>query len=166
MHSDERGSFVEIFRDEWELPVQPVQWNAVRSEAGTLRGVHVHVTHDDYLIVVGGSAAIGLRDMRPDSPTDGLATTVELDADEPSALVIPVGVAHGFYFHERSMHIYAVTEYWDPRDELACRWDDSELGIAWPAPPRLLSDRDRDAPSYVSMRDAFLSGFGAIHAHS
>jgi dTDP-4-dehydrorhamnose 3,5-epimerase len=157
LHTDERGSLVEIFRQEWELPVEPVQWNAVTSEAGTLRGAHVHLVHADYLIVLSGRGAIGLRDIRPDSPTDGLATIVELSADSPAGLVIPTGVVHGFYLQEPALLIYAVTSYWHPDDELGCRWDDPELGISWPGRPRRLSDRDRDAPSFASMREAFLA---------
>ena len=109
-----------------------MQWNAVWSEAGVLRGVHVHVRHDDYLTVPVGRASVGLRDLRRGSPTEGLTALVELGREQPGALVIPHGVAHGFYFHEPSLHVYAVSEYWDPADELACNWADPELGIEWP----------------------------------
>jgi dTDP-4-dehydrorhamnose 3,5-epimerase len=164
LHGDERGSFVEIFRDEWGCSVEPVQWNAVRSVPGTLRGVHVHAVHDDYLVVVNGHAAVGLHDLRPGSPTDGLAALVELPAKEPAALLIPAGVAHGFYFREHSLHIYGVTHYWSHADELSCRWDDPELAIPWPEPPTLLSERDRTAPTFAVMRTAFVSALDAARA--
>src|SRR5436309_2114593 len=164
LHADERGSLVEIFRREWELPVEPVQWNAVCSEAGTLRGAHVHVVHDDYLVIVRGRGVVGLRDLRPGSPTEGLATTLELGESEPTSVVIPVGVAHGFYFREPSMHVYAVTAYWSPEDELSCRWDDPELGILWPVEPMLVSERDLTAGSFESMREAYLAAAGAVRA--
>jgi dTDP-4-dehydrorhamnose 3,5-epimerase len=45
VHRDDRGWISEIFRQEWPTGVAPVQWNAVRSMAGVLRGVHVHVRH-------------------------------------------------------------------------------------------------------------------------
>jgi dTDP-4-dehydrorhamnose 3,5-epimerase len=141
-HRDDRGSFTELYRAEWETGVSPVQWNAVRSEAGVLRGVHVHVRHDDYLTVPIGRAAVGLRDLRSGSPTEGLSALVELGGDQAAALVIPHGVAHGFYFLEPSLHVYAVTEYWDLRDELGCRWDDPELEIPWPAHSARVSERD------------------------
>jgi dTDP-4-dehydrorhamnose 3,5-epimerase len=144
-HGDERGQFVELYRREWNHGIEPVQWNAVWSEAGVLRGVHVHIRHDDYLTVPVGRASVGLRDLRRGSPTEGLATIVELGRDQPAALVIPHGVAHGFYFHEPSLHVYAVTEYWDPGDELGCNWADPELGIPWPVVTARVSDRDRAA---------------------
>ena len=118
-HRDPRGAFTELYRREWGMGVEPIQWNAVRSEAGVLRGVHVHIRHDDYLTVPVGRVSVGLRDLRRGSPTEGLAALVELGEERPAALVIPHGVAHGFYFHEASLHVYAVSEYWDPADELA-----------------------------------------------
>lgn len=141
-HRDERGSFTELYREEWDTGVTPIQWNAVRSEAGVLRGVHVHIRHDDYLTVPVGRAAVGLRDLRRGSPTEGLSALVELGENRAAGLVIPHGVAHGFYFFEPSLHVYAVSEYWDPSDELGCRWDDPELEIPWPVRSARVSERD------------------------
>ena len=65
--------------------------------------------------------------------------------------MIPYGVAHGFYFHEPSLHVYAVSEYWNPDDELACNWADPELGARWPDRSARVSDRDRDAQSLQAL---------------
>jgi dTDP-4-dehydrorhamnose 3,5-epimerase len=150
---DERGSFTELYRAEWGTGVTPIQWNAVRSEAGVLRGVHVHLRHDDYLTVPVGRADVGLRDLRRGSPTEGLSTLVQLGGERPGALVIPHGVAHGFYFHEPSLHVYAVTEYWDLSDELACRWDDPELEIPWPVLSARVSERDASSQPLRALLD-------------
>ena len=144
-HRDGRGSFTELFRREWETGADPVQWNVVRSEPGVLRGVHVHIRHDDYLTLPQGRATIGLRDLRRDSSTSGLSALVELRGDDLQALTIPHGVAHGFLFHEPSLHVYAVTRYWDPDDELACHWADPDLELAWPERPALVAPRDEAA---------------------
>lgn len=146
LHPDERGAFSELFRAEWGTGVDPVQWNVVTSEPGVLRGVHVHPRHDDYFTVVAGHATVALRDLRRSSPTEGLAMTIEGTGAGPRSIVIPHGVAHGFLFHERSTHVYAVTHYWDTADELACHWDDPDLAIEWPFRPTLLSERDATAP--------------------
>jgi dTDP-4-dehydrorhamnose 3,5-epimerase len=145
-HRDLRGSFTEVFRHEWDVGVAPVQWNACTSETGSLRGVHVHPRHDDYFILVKGRMTLALRDLRRGSSTEGLAALVEMNEDPITAIVIPHGVAHGFYYHEPSLHLYAVSEYWDVEDELGCHWADPELGIAWPAEPTLISERDATAP--------------------
>ncbi len=141
MHADDRGVFTELFRQSWVATPQ-VQWNAVNSHARVLRGVHVHLRHHDYLSVLRGRALIGLCDLRPGSPTHKLACFVELAEGLLSAIQIPPGVAHGFYFVEPSLHVYAVSEYWDPDDELGCRFDDPALGLKWPNPNPLLSPRD------------------------
>jgi len=152
-HQDERGVFTELYRLEWDTSVTPVQWNAVRSEAGVLRGVHVHLSHADYLTLPLGRAVVGLRDLRRGSATEGLSALVELSGDRPASLVIPRGIAHGFYFLEQSLHVYAVTEYWDPNDELGCHWADPELEILWPTDSPRVSDRDARSQSLRALLD-------------
>lgn len=154
-HADARGVFTELFRESWGLPVAPAQWNVVRSERNVLRGVHAHWRHADYLTVVAGRATIGLHDLREGSPTGGMGTAVELSADEPAALSIPTGVAHGFYFDEPSIHVYAVSHEWDPADELGCRWDDPDLDIAWPCTDPFISERDGALGPLAALREAW-----------
>jgi dTDP-4-dehydrorhamnose 3,5-epimerase len=163
-HADARGTFTELFRDTWGLGVEPVQWNGVRSEANVLRGVHVHWRHADYLTVVAGQVAVGLHDLREGSPTEGRGALVSLAADEPSGLVIPPGVAHGFYFPEPSFHVYAVSHEWDPDDELGCRWDDPELEIPWPCTDPVLSERDDALGRLSQVRHAWRAAFAAAGA--
>jgi dTDP-4-dehydrorhamnose 3,5-epimerase len=152
-HTDDRGTFVELFRREWETEVEPIQWNVVHSQEGVLRGVHVHPRHDDYLTVVRGRAVVGIRDLREDSETRGATACVELSAARPRAITIPHGVAHGFYFAEPSTHVYAVSHYWDLDDELGCRWDDPTLEIPWPQEDARVSPRDERLPSLEVLRD-------------
>ena len=150
-HRDDRGTFTELFREAWPTGVRPVQWNAVDSEAGVLRGVHVHPRHDDYLTVIRGAVEVGLRDLRAGSPSAGAAACVALTAERPAAISIPHGVAHGFYFPRASTHVYAVSHYWDPADELGCRWDDPALGIPWPQGEARISERDAALPPLAEL---------------
>jgi dTDP-4-dehydrorhamnose 3,5-epimerase len=150
-HADERGVFTELFRDEWQTGCAAVQWNAVHSRANVLRGVHVHASHDDYLVVLSGVLVLGLHDIRPDSPGAGQSHMLELDAATPRAITIPAGVCHGFYFPVPSLHVYAVSSYWDSRDEMGCRFDCAELGLTWPTGTPHLSRRDDGAGSYHQM---------------
>jgi dTDP-4-dehydrorhamnose 3,5-epimerase len=160
-HVDDRGSLVELWRASWPSGARPVQWNGSRSAANVLRGVHIHVRHTDYLVVVMGRAVIGLRDLRGDATTVAL---VDLDGDAPEALVIPPGVAHGFYFPEPSLHCYAVNEEFDPTDELGCRFDDPALGIPWPTTDVVLSERDRDLPLLAELMSSHRLPGGAVPA--
>jgi dTDP-4-dehydrorhamnose 3,5-epimerase len=151
MHHDERGWFTEIFREAWDIGVQPVQWNMVFSQPGTLRGVHVHLDHYDYLIVPQGEMVLGLKDLRRASPTYGLSALCTLSEANLESYLIPPGVGHGFYFPVASLHCYAVSAYWNKADEMGCRWDDAGLGLAWPVTTPTLSDQDRAAPSLEAL---------------
>jgi len=113
--------------------------------------VHVHVQHWDYLFVLQGELLLGLHDMRPTSLTYRRSATVTLRGSDLRAVVIPPGVAHGFYYPERTLHLLGTSTYWDRRDDLACRWDAPELGIEWPCADPILSPRDRDAGGYAEM---------------
>ena len=144
-HLDNRGSLTEVFREEWTNGVEPVQWNFLRSAPGVMRGVHVHVVHDDLVIALEGQATLGLRDVREASQTGGMATTVLLSSAAPTVVVIPHGVIHGFLFHEPTTLLIGTTNYYDPADDVECLWSDPELEIPWPAVPTLMSDRDRAA---------------------
>lgn len=142
----------------------PVQWNLVNSRPNTLRGVHVHVAHWDYLCVVSGEMLLGLHDMRPHSPTYRLAVQQRLSGAAPCSIAIPPGVAHGFYFASETCYFYAVSHYWNLSDELGCRWDDPELGLSWPTKSPLLSERDASAPSHGELARAFAAALdrGAV----
>lgn len=151
IHLERQGDGVavssEIFHSRWQLGIHPLQWNAVRSEPSVLRGVHVHVVHADYLLLLQGRMLLGLRDLRAGSPTEGNSAVLELQPDHLEAVCIPPGVAHGFYFPQRSLHLYSVSHYWNLADELGCHWADPELQLDWPVREPLLSPRDTQAGS-------------------
>jgi len=162
-HSDARGVFTEIQRNEWNLGNRPVQLNVVKSIAGVLRGVHVHVRHEDYFVLVTGRAFLGLHDLRPWSPTHGVSCLLELSEEKPQAVVTPPGVAHGFYFSEPAVHVYGVSHYWDTADEIAVRWNSPELRLDWPTAAPVLSERDGAAPGYPAFVGSFLRAWEAVH---
>jgi dTDP-4-dehydrorhamnose 3,5-epimerase len=79
---------------------------------------------------------------------------VEIDAVRPTMAVIPPGVGHGFCFPDSGIHVYALDLVWDMSDELGCRWDDPDLGLAWPVGEPLLSERDRTAQPFNALATA------------
>jgi dTDP-4-dehydrorhamnose 3,5-epimerase len=150
-HADERGVFIETFRDNWIDGPKPVQWNVVHSNRDVLRGVHVHAVHHDYLTVLSGRLLLGLRDIRESSPTVGMTVMLTLTPQVPRVISVPPGIAHGFYYPEPAVHLYSVSEFWNTDDEMGCRWDDPSLGMAWPTENPVLSERDRTAGSLEAM---------------
>ena len=146
---DARGALVELCRASWVEPDEPVQWNAITNRPGSLRGVHWHNEHADFIAPVHGSVLVAAVDLRIGSPTEGRAELVTLDSAEPRAIVIPPGVGHGFFSAEASVVMYGVSKYWDPDDELGVRWDDPALDIPWPpeASGALVSGRDAAFPT-------------------
>jgi dTDP-4-dehydrorhamnose 3,5-epimerase len=163
-HRDQRGVFTEVFREEWGLGIHPVQWNVVSSTARVLRGVHVHLAHADYLVVVSGRAEIGLFDLRESSPTFEHPALLRVEGGARSGLFIPAGVAHGFYFFEPSVHLYAVSRYWDPEDELGCLWADPELRLPWSDPEPIVSERDAGLPGLPALREEIAERRRALEA--
>jgi dTDP-4-dehydrorhamnose 3,5-epimerase len=164
-HADARGSLVEIYRQAWGAGCDAVQFNAVTSRPGVLRGVHVHVRHVDHLVMLTGKMILGLHDLRPWSSTPRASCLVELDAEQPVAAVVPTGVAHGFFFADAALLVYGASHYWDPMDEISCRWDTEELSLDWPVANPTLSERDTAAGGYAEFSDAFLRTWATVHGH-
>jgi dTDP-4-dehydrorhamnose 3,5-epimerase len=129
----------------------PAAWRAVSCRAGTLRGMHAHVGSDDVRIVVEGRVVLGLKDLRPGSPTHGNAALLELSADEYTAVTIPAGVAHGLFAQSNALVLVALTA--EEEDEYGCAWNDPGLGIEWPEEPQYLSERDRRAGSLAALAE-------------
>lgn len=152
-HRDERGCLTEVFRAKWAGDEAFVQWNFVDSNRNTLRGVHVHPMHSDYLVVLQGRLMLGLHDLRRWSPTFHLSCLIEMRGEQLQGAFIPPGVAHGFYFPEKTRYVYGVTDYWNHSDELGCLWNDPQLSIQWPATAPVLSQRDREASSLPELMD-------------
>lgn len=145
--ADERGLFVETYRQEW-LPGTPamVQANRADRKAGSLVGLHYHLHQADYWYVPAGRALVALHDLRASSGTDGKSLTLELGDGDHRGVYIPPGVAHGFCAITDLTITYLVDRYYDPADELGVAWDDPALGIDWPTRTPVLSGRDEQNP--------------------
>ena len=97
---DARGCLYEIYRAEWPGAFPTVQWNACVSNAGVVRGVHVHVDYEEYYTLLAGRGILGLHDIRRDAPTFGRSITIDWRADDRCAVAIPHGVAHVLIVHD------------------------------------------------------------------
>ena len=63
---------------------------------GTIRAWHKHDVLWDWFFISHGSAKFGLYDDREDSPTKGEVMTVVTSDRNPTLIVVPPGVYHGW----------------------------------------------------------------------
>lgn len=139
VHGDERGFFMETYREEEFAAagiVGPfVQDNHSGSTQGTLRGLHYQIqqAQGKLLQVVNGEIFDVAVDLRRSSSTFGKWVGEILSADNKKQLWIPPGFAHGFYvMSEWANVIYKATAYYAPEWERTIQWNDPEIGIDWP----------------------------------
>jgi len=83
-------------------------------------------------------------DLRPESPTYLRHFGVELSAENGRGLFVPERFAHGYQvLDDATEATYLVGEFYTPGAESGLPHDDPRLAIAWPLPPTLMSDKDR-----------------------
>lgn len=136
---DERGFFMETFRDEWFRQNVAertfVQENHSKSTQGVLRGLHYQTENTQGKLVraVSGEVFDVAVDMRRDSPTFGHWVGEVLSADNKRQLWVPEGFAHGFYvLSDEAEFVYKCTDYYNPNAEHSLIWNDATVGIDWP----------------------------------
>ena len=95
---DERGWLAELFRhDELEAEYFPVMSYISSTEPHVQRGPHEHVDQADYFVFIGPSNfKLRLWDNRKDSETYNHVMTLYVGADNPKAVLVPIGVVHAY----------------------------------------------------------------------
>lgn len=134
-HSDDRGYFREIVREDDGLLRRFGQTAITKSYPDVIKAFHWHKDQDDVWYVASGMARIVLYDRRPDSPTFGATQVVYAGDDNPVAVLIPSGIAHGYQVLGRQpvLLFYHVTQAYDPKDpdEERIPFDDPAIGFDW-----------------------------------
>lgn len=136
---DARGFFMESWNRqtfaEHGLDLDFVQDNHSRSAKGVLRGLHYQLNHPQGKLVRVTSGAVFdvAVDLRRSSTHFGQWTGYELSAENQRMLWIPPGFGHGFLvLSDSADFMYKTTAYYAPQWDRGVRWDDAEMGIAWP----------------------------------
>jgi dTDP-4-dehydrorhamnose 3,5-epimerase len=156
---DARGFFLETWNllryREAGIAEEFVQDNVSFSRRGILRGLHFQnpKPQGKLLEVLLGEVFDVAVDVRRGSPTFGKWHGLVLSSENKRQFYVPPGFAHGFVvLSETALFHYKCTEFYSPKDEMAIRWDDPDIGIEWPLKGPLLSERDakglrlRDTP--------------------
>jgi dTDP-4-dehydrorhamnose 3,5-epimerase len=117
---------------------------------GAIRGLHFQrppMAEDKLVQCLRGAIFDVCVDIRPDSPTYLQWVGFELSAENQELSLVPRGCAHGFQtLSEDCLVEYFVGGVYSPPHEGGMRWDDPSLGIAWPLPCSLTSERDAAWP--------------------
>lgn len=154
-HADARGCFTRLYCAEAFDEVMPglcfVQANLSTTRLrGTLRGLHLQrAPAQEYKLVrcLRGRIFDVAADLRPGSPTRGRWFGLELNEEQPLALLLPPGVAHGFQTLSDDVQLlYQHSAAHVPALDDGVRHDDPLLAIRWPLPVGLLSPRDAALP--------------------
>jgi len=148
---DERGFFIENYHKQRfagiGLAVEFVQDNHSRSQARVLRGMH----YQDLSAPMGklirctlGAIFDVAVDLRVGSPTFSRWHATDLTAENMKQVYVPPGFAHGFVTLSEAAEVqYKCTGYYTPSAEGTLAWDDPHIGVEWPIPDPILSERDR-----------------------
>jgi dTDP-4-dehydrorhamnose 3,5-epimerase len=156
---DERGSFARTWcADEFAaaglnpgLSQTSVSTNRRR---GTLRGLHYQAApYEEAKLVRCAKGAIFdvAVDLRPDSPTYLRWFGLELTESNGQQLYVPEGFAHGFQtLCDDTVVTYAISVPYAPGSGRGIRYDDATVGVRWPLPDPIVSDRDLGLPPAVA----------------
>ncbi len=154
---DARGAFFRSFcAEEFArsgLDFRPAQISfSENPHRHTLRGLHWQAppaAERKLIRCVRGAVHDVAVDLRAGSSTHLRHVAVTLSAEAGNAIFIPAGFAHGFL----SLTADAVLEYmmdvpYAPGFAHGLRWNDPALGIAWPAEPAVIGERDASWPDH------------------
>jgi dTDP-4-dehydrorhamnose 3,5-epimerase len=152
--ADERGFFCETYRrtafGDLGVAEEMVQDNHSRSRRGVVRGMHFQIGRGVAKLVRCARGAIldVVVDIRHGSPTFGQWEAFELSDENMRIAYCPIGFAHGFCaLSDQADVVYKQSSYYNAAEERSFKYDDPDVGIAWPAELELTpSERDAAAP--------------------
>lgn len=156
VHGDDRGYFVESFRqdllDEFlQKSIDFVQDNESKSTKGVLRGLHYQLppfAQTKLVRVIKGAILDVAVDIRLNSPSFGKHVAFELNEQNKAQLLVPKGFAHGFLaLEDETIVAYKVDNYYNKECDRGIAYDDKDLGINWRLTDLKLSLKDKNQPS-------------------
>jgi dTDP-4-dehydrorhamnose 3,5-epimerase len=166
VHGDERGYFVETFRQDkldafLGFRINFIQDNESKSSKGVLRGLHYQLApfaQTKLVRVIQGSVLDVAVDIRKGSPTFGEHVAVKLTSENKKQLLVPRGFAHAFVvLEDETVFAYKVDNYYSPENDRGISYKDSSLNIDWilNIDELKLSDKDQKQPNLKDTDDIF-----------
>ncbi len=169
VHGDERGYFVETFRqDKLEdflgFNINFCQDNESKSSRGVLRGLHYQLSpaaQTKLVRVIQGSVLDVAVDIREGSPTFAQHVAVTLSGENKKQMLVPRGFAHGFVvLEDNTTFAYKVDNYYSPENDRGIAFNDEDLAIDWLIKTNELnlSPKDKTQPKLTQTDDLFEYG--------
>jgi dTDP-4-dehydrorhamnose 3,5-epimerase len=152
---DTRGFFARAFcKNEFRAHgLKPIiaQANiAFNLKKGTVRGMHFQfppAAETKLVRCTRGAILDIIVDLRPESPTYLQSTAVELNEENQRALYVPERFAHGYQtLRDNTDTSYQVGEFYMPEAEGGLMYNDPRLGLKWPLPATIISEKDKKFP--------------------
>ena len=158
--SDARGSFVKTYaRSVFDAEGADFDFREEFysvSAKDVIRGMHFQTPPHDHVKLVYcpvGAVLDVLVDLRPGADY-GRSASVVLDAAEPSLLLIPKGIAHGFKsLTDGSLMVYKTSTEHAPTNDAGIRWD--SFGFDWEVDAPIVSNRDAVHPPLAEYGSPF-----------
>lgn len=154
---DERGTFSKPYSHAFgavPFNIRELFWST--SARGTVRGMHFQYppAATAKLVWVSSGAILDvLVDLRP-GPSWGDIHRYELSASEGTALLVPVGFAHGFQaLVDDTIVNYAQDREFSAPHDAGINW--RSLDLAWPLPVASTSARDDALPAISDFATPF-----------
>lgn len=134
-HSDSRGYFREILRDDDKLLQHFGQASVSLTNPGVIKAFHWHNHQDDVFYVVRGKAQVVLYDIRRNSNTYKQLYTIMMSENNQKLLFIPRKVAHGYKALGKNplLMLYIMNNPYNKNkpDEERIPHDDKQIGFNW-----------------------------------
>jgi dTDP-4-dehydrorhamnose 3,5-epimerase len=157
---DLRGTFIKTYaRSVFDANAEPFdlreEFYSI-SHKDVIRGMHFQLPPHDHVKLVYcpvGAVLDVLVDLRR-GHGQGRVASVVLSEDEPSLLVIPKGVAHGFKaLRDNSLMVYKTSTEHFPTHDAGIRWD--SFGFDWDVSAPIVSARDTSHPALADFDSVF-----------
>ena len=156
VYTDDRGYFMESFKDSNFPDIKFIQDNESRSTYGVLRGLHFQkppFEQTKLVRVVKGEVLDIALDLRLASKTFGKYESIILSGENKKQFLIPKGFAHGFVvLSNEATFSYKVDNYYSPQHDSGILYN--SLNIDWkiPSEDMVISEKDKTLQPFNSLK--------------
>lgn len=159
--NDQRGDFLKTYNldlfKKLNLNFVPKESYLSNSYLNVIRGMHYQIgsfAHDKVVTCFKGKVLDVIVDIRIDSPNFNKPISFVLTEDNPCALFIGKGYAHGFLsLSDNSIMQYMTSTFYSPNFDCGVLW--SSIDFEWPISNPILSERDKTHPKIGKHRCEF-----------